>query len=265
MLRLDVGPLYAATSLFVPGQRYRIPGDNPFVGTAPRDEIWALGLRNPYRWSFDRGTGDLWIGDVGQGALEEVDHEPASDPGGRNYGWDVMEGTACHAVDPAPAPPCGDASLTPPVYEYGHGQGDCSIIGGYVYRADFSALNGHYFFGDFCTGRVWSRDPATGFVMNRTAQLGAAANVGFSLVGFGEDGAGRLLLVQRSPGRVYRIEPSSAPPPGCGLGPELLLLLPLLALAQSRMRVRRFASVPRSSAPSARPVARMPAPVSQSR
>jgi glucose/arabinose dehydrogenase len=229
MLRIDVGTVFAPGSPPGAGESYLIPADNPFVGSAPRDEIWALGFRNPYRWSFDRGTGDLWIGDVGQGALEEVDFEAASDPGGRNYGWDVMEGTSCNAVDPAPSPPCNDPSLTLPVHEYGHGSGECSIIGGYVYRADFSALNGHYFFADFCTGHVWSLRPGTLALVDRTAQLGAVAGVPFTLVGFGEDGLGGLLLVQRSAGTIYRI--SQAPPPtgGCGVGPELALVLGALA------------------------------------
>jgi glucose/arabinose dehydrogenase len=116
MLRIDVGPAFAPDSLPVDGELYRIPTDNPFVGSAARDEIWALGLRNPFRWSFDRETGDVWIGDVGQGAREEVDFEPAGDPGGRNYGWDVMEGTLCNGSDPAPAPPCNAPSLTLPVH-----------------------------------------------------------------------------------------------------------------------------------------------------
>ena len=234
MLRIDVDTEFAPGTPPIAGVSYLIPADNPFVGSAPRDEIWALGLRNPYRWSFDRGTGDLWIGDVGQGAREEVDVEDATDPGGHDYGWDVMEGTACVTNDPAPSPPCNDPSLTLPVYEYTHAGGECSIIGGYVYRADSSPLAGHYFFGDYCTGHVWSLAPGTLNVIDRTAQLGAAANVGFALVGFGEDGFGRLLLVQgpqgtAGAGKIYRI--GSTPPTGtgCGLGPELVPALALLA------------------------------------
>jgi glucose/arabinose dehydrogenase len=239
MLRIDAGPDFAPDSIPVAGEAYRIPADNPFVASAPRDEIWALGLRNPYRWSFDRATGDLWIGDVGQNALEEVDFEPAGDGGGRNYGWDVMEGGNCNPNDPAPAPPCNDPSLTLPVHQYGRAAGDCSIIGGNVFRADFSALRGLYFFGDFCTGRVWTFNPANLVVADRTAQLGPAAGVGFTLVAFGEDGAGRLLIVQRNAGTVYRlwaVPPSSG---GCGIGPELALAVP--ALAALRRRRRRLA------------------------
>jgi hypothetical protein len=140
-----------------------------------------------------------------------------------------MEGTSCNGVDPAPSPPCNHPSLTLPVHQYAHGTGECSIIGGYVYRADFSSLNGHYFFGDWCTGHVWSLRPGTLVQIDRTAQLGAAAGVTFTLVGFGEDGLGRLLLVHSGTGRVYRI--SEAPPPvqSCGIGPELLLVLGALA------------------------------------
>jgi glucose/arabinose dehydrogenase len=228
MLRLDIGPNFAADSISVAGASYRIPADNPFVATAPRDEIWALGLRNPYRWSFDRATGAVWIADVGQNALEEIDYEPAGDPGGRNYGWDVMEGGSCNPNDPAPAPPCNDPSLSLPVYQYGHGAGDCSIIGGNVYRGDPSVLNGLYFFGDFCTGRVWSFNPATLGVVDRTSQLGAAGGVSHSLVGFGEDGFGRTLMVLQN-GTVYRLSEAPPPPLGCGIGPELALGLPALA------------------------------------
>jgi glucose/arabinose dehydrogenase len=229
MLRIDVGPAFAPSSLVVAGEAYRIPIDNPFVGFAPRDEIWAFGLRNPFRWSFDRLNGNVWIGDVGQGAREEVNFEPSNDPGGRNYGWDVMEGTRCNLVDPAPAPPCNDPSLALPVYEYDHSQGECSIIGGFVYQADASSLRGLYFFGDYCTGRVFTYWPQTGNVVDRTTELGAAAGSGFDLVSFGEDGFGRLLLVRRSSGAVYRISSAAPPSFGCGLGPELVLLLPGLA------------------------------------
>jgi hypothetical protein len=240
MLRIDVGPVFAPGSLAVAGEAYRIPIDNPFVGAAPRDEIWAFGLRNPFRWSFDRLNGNVWIGDVGQGAREEVSFEPSGDPGGRNYGWDVMEGTRCNTADPASSPPCNDPSLTLPVYEYDHSQGECSIIGGFVYRADTSLLHGLYFFGDYCTGRIFSYQPSTGRVEDRSTELGAAAGSGFDLVSFGEDRFGRLLLVQRSSGTVYRISPAAPPTGGCGLGPELVLLLPGLA-GWRRGRRRRSA------------------------
>jgi len=235
MLRLDVGPVFAPDSIPVSGEAYRIPADNPFVGAAPRDEIWALGFRNPFRWSFDRLNGDLWIGDVGQGAIEEVDFESGLDAGGRNYGWDVMEGTACNLVDPAPAPPCNSPLLTPPIHEYDHSLGACSVIGGFVYRSDSSALAGLYFFGDYCTGDVFTYQPSTGAVVDRSAELAAATANGFDLVSFGEDGFGRLLLVKRGSGAVYRIRSASRTSLGCGIGPELVLLgVALLARARRR-------------------------------
>lgn len=206
MLRLDVGSPPAPGSTPVPGQNYAIPADNPWADPddGVRDEIWAFGLRNPYRFSVDRATGDLWIADVGQGKEEEIDVEPAGDPGGRNWGWDVMEGTLCNTSDPAPAPPCNDPSLSLPVYEYGHSQGRCAITGGYVSRdPELPELDGHYFFGDYCTGEIWSLEPGVG-VTPRTAELGAAGQGAGDLVGFGEDALGRLYVVQDD-GEVYRI------------------------------------------------------------
>ena len=279
MLRLDVGVPPAPDSLPVPGQAYRIPADNPFVGDdGVRDEIWALGLRNPYRFSFDRLAGDLWIADVGQGQREEIDFEPLDDPGGRNWGWDVMEGTRCNTTDPAPAPPCNDPSLSLPVHEYAHSGGNCSVTGGYLYRGKLTALQGLYLFGDYCTGRIWSLDPATLGVLDRSAELRDAAGAAFELVGFGEDGSGELLVVHLG-GSVYRVvaetecrdgadndgdgrvdfdggvsaglDPPTTPDPHCagptddrekvvhcGLGAELALVLPLLVWAR-RLRRRR--------------------------
>jgi glucose/arabinose dehydrogenase len=219
ILRLDVDNIPS-------GQMYGIPPTNPFVGQGGvRPEIWAYGFRNPWRWSFDRQTGDIWIGDVGQNVIEEVDFEPATDPGGRNYGWDAMEGTRCVTVDPPPAPPCNAPSLTLPIFEYDHSVGRCTVIGGYRWRADNSRINGLYFFGDFCTGEIFSFDPASEQVVDRTGQLGDAAGTDFSLVSFGEDGFGRVLIVNRSNGgRVHRIVPV-VPPPSCGIGPELAAIL----------------------------------------
>jgi len=215
MLRLDVGVPPLPGSIPGPGGTYAIPADNPFVGVAgARAEIWALGLRNPYRFSFDRETGDLWIADVGQGAIEEIDFEPADDPGGRNYGWDVEEGSTCNTVDPAPAPPCGDPSLTRPVHEYGHTGGNCSVTGGFVHRGGVPAVEGHYLFGDYCSGRVWSLDGGTLQVTERTAELGAAGAQTNQLAGFGEDGLGNTYVVLRN-GRIYRIVPGA---PECGDG-----------------------------------------------
>jgi hypothetical protein len=218
MLRLDVGPTFAPGSIPVPPENvYAIPADNPFLADpGTRDEIWARGLRNPYRWSFDRETGDVWIADVGQASWEEVNVEPAGVPGGRNYGWDIMENTNC-LPDPFPTPLCNDPSLLLPVYAYDHSEDNCSITGGYVHRAA-SPLDGLYFFGDYCTGRIWTLDPATVpvTVVDRTAELGAAAGVGFVVVGFGEAGDGTLHVVHRS-GSVHRILSAD---PECGDGIE---------------------------------------------
>jgi hypothetical protein len=214
VLRLDVGLPYAPDSIEVPGANYRIPASNPFAAPGgARDEIWSLGLRNPYRWSFDRLTGDMWIADVGQNAREEVNFEAASDPGGRNWGWDVMEGTACNSNDPAPSPACNHPSLTLPVHEYTHSSGRCSITGGGVLRGpQVPVAQGQYFFADYCTGEIWSLVPNTSplQIVNRTTQLAPAGGTPTQIVGFGEDATGELYIVMdgtsgQSNGSVYRI------------------------------------------------------------
>ncbi len=184
MLRIDVDG----------GFPYAIPTDNPFVGEAPLDEIWALGLRNPWRFSFDRATGDMWIGDVGQNAWEEVDHQPASSSGGENYGWRLMEGAHCYD----PPTDCDDGSLTYPVHEYSHGSG-CSITGGYLYRGSATELQGLYLFADYCNGRVWALDPSDYSV----EEIFTDENFG-NITSFGEDAAGEVYLMAGS--RVWRIQ-----------------------------------------------------------
>jgi glucose/arabinose dehydrogenase len=190
MLRLDVDG----------GSPYAIPGDNPFVGHPTyREETWAYGLRNPWRYSFDRMTGDLYIADVGQIRLEEVSVQPASSAGGENYGWRVMEGPDCYN----PPSGCSTAGLTLPVYSYDHGAG-CSITGGYVYRGStFPALAGRYFFGDYCSGWIRSfvfQNGAPVGVQDHTAEVGTLSQIS----SFGEDGAGELYVVSLG-GTVYRI------------------------------------------------------------
>jgi glucose/arabinose dehydrogenase len=177
---------------------YGIPSDNPFVNEDNiRSEIWALGLRNPWRFSFDRATNDLYIADVGQNTYEEVDFQPARSTGGENYGWDVMEGNHCFE----PAQNCDSAGLILPVAEYDHAFG-CSITGGYVYRgAEHPTLAGVYFFGDFCSGRIWGLRQMPSGEWNTAALL--ESDVAIS--SFGEDAPGELYVVGYADGVIYRL------------------------------------------------------------
>lgn len=180
-----------------------VPADNPFVGqTGARAEIWSYGLRNPWRFSFDRQTGDLYIGDVGQNAREEINAGIGAQPGrGVNYGWNTMEGTRCFQ----PAANCNQTGLTLPVLEYDHSQG-CSVTGGYVYRGSaIPALRGHYFYADFCEGWVRSFRLSNGTATDRREW--SPLSPGGQIPGFGEDGAGEL-YVMTAGGRVFRIVPA---------------------------------------------------------
>jgi len=175
---------------------YAVPASNPFVATAGyRPEIWALGLRNPWRFSFDRRTGDLYVGDVGQNLHEEVDFQPAGDPGGENYGWRIMEGAHCYNPDP-----CSQLGLVQPVFEYDHSQG-CSVTGGFVYRgAIYPRMQGVYFFSDYCSGRIWGlrRD---GSSWQSTLLLASS----YTVTTFGEDEAGSVYLADYGHGDVYQL------------------------------------------------------------
>ncbi len=179
---------------------YTVPADNPFVGQAGvRPEIWAYGLRNPWRFSFDRQTGDLYIADVGQGKWEEVHVQPASSRGGEHYGWDTMEGAHCFE----PETGCDMSGKELPVVEYDHSLG-CSITGGYVYRgSQYPQLAGTYFFADFCSGRIWGLRPENGTW--RAAEL---LSTSYNIASFGEDEAGELYVVDLN-GAILRI--TSAP------------------------------------------------------
>jgi glucose/arabinose dehydrogenase len=178
---------------------YRIPPGNPFAGGAV-PEIWAYGLRNPWRFSFDRATGDTWIGDVGQDRFEEVNYSPFENGGGQNYGWRQFEGTQCFN----PPSGCAVANYTPPVVTYSRTQGS-SITGGYVYRGLRSrSLQGYYLYGDFETNRVWAarREP----LAFTNAEVLAPGQGLQGIASFGEDQAGEVYLASLPDGRIYALE-----------------------------------------------------------
>lgn len=202
MLRIDVDSAFP----------YAIPRTNPFVGMAGAlPEIWALGLRNPWRFSFDRSTRDLFIADVGQNSWEEVDFQPAGSQGGENYGWRLMEGNHCFN----PSSNCNRGGLILPILEYDHSAG-CSITGGYRYRGTQNPeLTGIYFYGDLCTGRIWGASEQGGGLWT-TAEL---LDTSLSISTFGEDEAGEIYVADYSQGAIYRIvQVSSADPPSGGGG-----------------------------------------------
>ncbi len=168
------------------GSPYSIPSDNPFG-----NEVWAYGLRNPWRISFDRLSGDLWIADVGEANWEEINYLPAGSAGGVNFGWSIMEGT--HGYDGTT-----QLSLRWPVAEYGHAQG-CSVTGGYVYRGSMPEWDGIYLYGDYCTGFIWGT-----IVSNTRAQTELLFRSGQIITSFGQDQAGELYLASDS-GEVYKL------------------------------------------------------------
>ncbi len=177
---------------------YAIPPDNPFVlNDAARNEIWAYGLRNPWRFSFDRLTGDMFIADVGQNLWEEIHWQPASSAGGENYGWNIMEGAHCFTSSN-----CDQTGLELPIFEYGHDQG-CSVTGGYVARGlEDLPLYGNYFLADYCQGTVWSLFPLPDGSWQAHVVYRGAGNVS----SFGEGADGALYLLDHQ-GGVYRIRP----------------------------------------------------------
>jgi glucose/arabinose dehydrogenase len=179
-------------------QPYAVPPGNPFVQTpGARPEIWAIGLRNPWRFAFDREAGRLYIADVGQNRWEEINSAPANQPG-INYGWNIMEGRHCF-----PADPCARDGLTEPIHEYGRADG-CSVTGGYVYRGSrMPALRGHYLYSDYCRG--WLRSFRVDGAQALDHRDWGVADLG-QVLSFGEDDAGELYVLSAN-GRVYRIEP----------------------------------------------------------
>jgi glucose/arabinose dehydrogenase len=199
MLRIDVD----GTSF---GRNYRIPPGNPFVGRAGNDAIWSYGLRNPWRWSFDRATGNLWIGDVGQASWEEIDRSFNGAKGagrGVNYGWSVMEGRHCFK----PPTGCDTTGKVPPLVEYAHRDFDgtsigCAVTGGYVYRgAAYPVMYGGYFFGDYCSGRVWTVAANAAYPANPVL----LSQMPYQISSFGEDAAGDLYLTDYRNGAVYKL------------------------------------------------------------
>jgi glucose/arabinose dehydrogenase len=235
ILRIDVDRLPSKGP-----RRYVIPRTNPFVGyPGARPEIYHRGLRNPWRFSFDRVSGDLWIGDVGQNLLEEIDFLPAGAPGGANFGWNLLEGR--RTFRPRKRRDLARARMVAPVTQYLHGTNGCSVIGGYVYRGTaVAALVGRYVFGDYCSGRVWmmTAGPHPGRRIEITGWLGRRLS---ALTSFGEDGRGELLAAAGSsvyrfvrPGRSPRVQTSFSVSRGAGAGG-------LMAVPEPRMLVTRFA------------------------
>ena len=186
-------------------QPFAVPPDNPFAGNpAALPAIWAYGLRNPWRFGFDRATGDLYIGDVGQNAVEEVDVGLASRRGGENYGWSIMEGSRCFR----PSSGCPTAGLTMPVAEYGRGDG-CSITGGVVYRGcRMPGYHGTYFYGDYCTGMIRSFRLVNGVALDQrdwTAALGRGIG---NITSFGVNADGEIHIADQD-GEIYRVQPAN--------------------------------------------------------
>ena len=193
MLRLNVN---GSTST----RNYLFPSGNPYIGRAGRNEIWDIGLRNPYRFSFDRSTGDLWIGDVGQGKWEEIDRAKKTSSGagrGTNWGWRVMEGFHCYS----PSTGCNTSGKTLPLLEYNHDNGRCAVTGGYVYRGtSIPTLVGGYVFADYCSGEIWVVNAGATSPASRTLLLDTSLLVS----GFGENASGELYVLDHS-GVLYAV------------------------------------------------------------
>jgi glucose/arabinose dehydrogenase len=175
ILRIDVNK----------GDKYSIPSDNPFG-----NEVWAYGLRNPWRISFDRTTGDLYIGDVGQDKWEEIDYLPAGSEGGANFGWSIMEGN--HNYDGEP-----QSGMYLPAAEYNHAEGGCSVTGGYVYRGIMPEWNGVYVYGDYCSGKVWAL-----ILVDGQWQSQVMFETGVNITSFGQDESGEIYLASDN-GNIY--------------------------------------------------------------
>jgi glucose/arabinose dehydrogenase len=208
---------------------YTSPSSNPFLTTAGfRPEIWALGVRNPWRFSFDRATFDLFIADVGQGTWEEIDFQSALSRGGENYGWRIMEGTHCFNPNPTP---CNTPGLTLPILEYDHSGGNCSVTGGYVYRAGaYPRMLGRYLYGDFCSGRIWSLKNNAG-----TWQNNLLLDTAIQISAFGEDEPGNVYVASYGGGDIYPLvdNGSALPTPTPLPTPEIRFGFPSAVLSEN--------------------------------
>jgi glucose/arabinose dehydrogenase len=186
------------------GNPYRIPSDNPFAGANPvarkKPEVWAYGLRNPWRFSFDKLTGDLYIADVGQDTWEEVDFLPARSLGGTNFGWNYREG-----AHPFKGNAPSALQLTDPVAEYNHAEGGCAITGGYVYRGRLPEWQGIYLYGDYCSGKIWGLLPAPNPGRGTGWRSELLFKTGANITSFGQDPAGEIYFADRS-GILFRLQ-----------------------------------------------------------
>lgn len=204
MLRIDVDGTNG------PGGNYGIPDSNPFVDAEGDDEIWAYGLRNPWRNAFDRVTGDLYLADVGAKSWEEINFQPASSAGGENWGWPCRQG----AHDFNLIEGCESATLIDPIYEHAYGPPPCAIIGGEVYRGcAVPDLLGTYFFGDYCSAQIWSLEVQDGLatnVLDRTAELEPPGALSIdAITSFGQDAYGEIYIVDPD-GEVFKIVPTES-------------------------------------------------------
>jgi glucose/arabinose dehydrogenase len=217
MMRLDVrnpAPAAAANQCgATAGQpaQYSIPPSNPYAAASDKcGEIWLYGLRNPWRWSFDRKTGDLLIGDVGQNQYEEIDFRAAGDTGNNNYGWRLCEGNHYYNPSGSGTTCPGTTGTVAPVIEYSHsGTGGCSVTGGYVYRGPIASLRGRYIFSDYCGGKIWLT--AANPLANGWQYVALPGTPGMNAFSFGEDEIGNLFVVDGGGGRIYRFDSTTAP------------------------------------------------------
>lgn len=201
MLRIDVdGTPAPGAVLCGQVQNYGVPANNPFVGSAGAcDEIWAYGLRNPWRFSFDRSNGDMFIGDVGQNAWEEIDFQPGGSSGGENYGWRTMEGNHCFN----PSSGCSMVGLVLPILEYSHSGGHCSVTGGHRYTiSSIPGLQGTYFYADFCSNTIWLASESSPGVWSTSTWTDHGV---WNITSFGEDAAGNLYVVAAGSGNLSRV------------------------------------------------------------